>query len=401
MRLPFKKKWLVLVIVLVIVAVGWIIKSRSVPDGKPVDMAKVSNQIIRPVILSSGTLAYRTEVQLTAEVTAKVKALLVKEGDDVEKGQVLLRLDPQSYRNAIEREEAARRQNVVSIERQRVALELRRKQFERTKRLFDAKMIDNNKFDEDRNQMQLAEVELRSSEEALKRQDVILKDAREQLGKTDIVAPMTGRVVAIPIKVGETAIPSTMSLAGAQLMTLVDTSALLAELKVDEGDIARIVVGQSVDIFAAAWPERSLQGTVEKMALTPTIENQARAYKVTVKIAPSKDMILRSGMSCRAEIKLGDATPRIAVPVEAILTEDGENRQVKRFAYVVRAGVVKKTPVDIGISDDRWQEVIKGLNTGDEIVTGPGKNLHELKDGDKVFPAPKVPAPPHAAGKPA
>ncbi|HEY9103394.1 efflux RND transporter periplasmic adaptor subunit [Chitinimonas sp.] len=388
MHLPFKKKWLGLIAIILVIIVPLTLKARSAGQGKPVDMAPLASQEIRPTILASGTLAFRTEVALTAEVTAKVKEILVAEGDDVQKGQVLLRLDPESYRNAIEREEAGQRQNRIGIDRQKVALELRRKQFDRTDKLYKAGMIDHSKYDEDRNQLELAEVELKSSEEALRRASAILAEARDQLSKTEVKAPVTGRVVALPIKVGETAIPSTMSLAGAQLMTIADTSAIKAELKVDEGDIARIGMGQVVDIYAAAYQDKPLKGTVEKVALAPTVENQARAYKVTVALADIGEQKLRSGMSCRAEIYLSDGKKRLAAPVEAILSEDKDGKQTKRYLILAREGKAEKVEVELGLSDDKWQEIVKGAKAGDSIVTGPSRSLREIKAGDKLSQRP-------------
>lgn len=387
MRMPFPKKWLIIALILLVIALPLLLRAKSANAGKPVQAQPVALQAIRPTILASGTLAYRTEVALTAEVTAKVTEILVAEGDDVAAGQLLLRLDPESYRNAIEREAAGQEQNRIGIERQNVALELRRKQFERTEKLFKAGMVDKSRFDEDRNQLQLAEVELKASREALKRAEAVLADAREQLNKTEVRAPIKGRVVALPIKVGETAIPSTMSLAGAQLMTIADTSAIQAELKVDEGDIAKIVVGQRVDIFAAAYPEQALQGRVEKIALAPTVENQARAYKVTVQLQAPAELKLRSGMSCRAEIFLSDGSKQLAVPVEAILSEDKDGKRTERSVVLLQAGQARKVAVQIGISDDRWQEVRSGVKAGDLVVTGPSQTLRELKDGDKLSQA--------------
>lgn len=387
MRMPFPKKWLIIALILLVIALPLLLRAKSANAGKPVQAQTVALQAIRPTILASGTLAYRTEVALTAEVTAKVTEILVAEGDDVAAGQLLLRLDPESYRNAIEREAAGQEQNRIGIERQNVALELRRKQFERTEKLFKAGMVDKSRFDEDRNQLQLAEVELKASREALKRAEAVLADAREQLSKTEVRAPIKGRVVALPIKVGETAIPSTMSLAGAQLMTIADTSAIQAELKVDEGDIAKIVVGQRVDIFAAAYPEQALQGRVEKIALAPTVENQARAYKVTVQLQAPAELKLRSGMSCRAEIFLSDGSKQLAVPVEAIISEDKDGKRTERSVVLLQAGQARKVAVQIGISDDRWQEVRSGVKAGDMVVTGPSQTLRELKDGDKLSQA--------------
>lgn len=385
MKLPFKKKWLGLIAVVGIIAVPLVVKSKSGGDGKPVDIAIAAQQEIKPTILASGSLTYRTEVDLRSEVTARVQEILVAEGDDVKAGQLLLRLDPESYRNAIEREEAGLRQSSLSIEQQRTALELRRIQFERTRKLFEARMVDHSKFDQDKNQLQLAEVELKSSKEALRRADAVLKEAREQLGKTEIRAPMAGRVVSLPIKVGETAIPSISSQAGAQLLTIADTSAIQAEIKVDEGDIAKVNVGQAVDIYPAAYPETALKGLVEKVALASTTEGQSRAYKVTVSLKPDTSLKLRSGMSARAEIFLSDGSKRLAVPVEAVITEEKENaKTTQRFLVLAQDGKAKRVEIELGTSDDRWQEITKGLKPGDSVVTGPGKTLNELKNGDPL-----------------
>jgi HlyD family secretion protein len=245
-------------------------------------------------------------------------------------------------------------------------------------------MIDQSRFDEDRNLLELARVELKSSEEDLRRSDAVLKEAREQMAKTDILAPMSGTVVALPIKVGETAIPSTMAMSGAQLMKIADTSAIQAELKVDEADIANIVIGQQADVYAAAYPERAIRGKVEKIALAPTIETQGRAYLVTVLLDAPKDMLLRSGMSARTDIFLSDGSKRLAVPVEAVVSETGDDEKLKKHVWLSRDGRAYKASVETGISDDRWDEISKGLKAGDKVVTGPSKALRLLKAGERL-----------------
>jgi HlyD family secretion protein len=134
--------------------------------------------------LASGTLAYKVEVNLTAEVTARVRSIAVQEGDTVQEGQLLLRLDPETYNAIIAREEASVRQNRINIDRQRAVLALRKQQYERSQKLATAKLIDQNRLDEDRNQFVVSEADLRSSEEALQRSLAVLSDAREQRAKT-------------------------------------------------------------------------------------------------------------------------------------------------------------------------------------------------------------------------
>lgn len=384
--MKFNRKWAIAAGIVLLLALPVVIKKIRGDSGIEVEVAKVAVQPIRPSILASGLLAYREEVNLTSEVLAKVAEILVAEGDTVEKGQVLLRLDPETYRNAIEREEANRRQSLISIERQRLAVALRQKQFTRSEQLLAQRMIDQARFDEERNQLELAKVELRSSEESLRRADTVLRDARELLEKTEIKAPIDGVVVALPIKVGETAIPSTNALMGAQLMKIADTSAIQAELKVDEADIARIVVGQSVELYAAAYPDDAIPGEISQIALAPTLEvgSQGRAYKVTALLAAPGDMKLRSGMSARADIFLGDGGEVLAVPVEAVLSEEGEDKKTVRHVWKRVDGLARKQEVEVGLSDDRWEEIVSGLKAGDEIVIGPGKVLRRIREGDRL-----------------
>lgn len=384
--MKFNRKWLIAGLVVAVVAVPVIVKKNRGASATEVEMTQIAAQAVQPTILASGTLAFRDEVKLTSEVTGKVREILVREGDTVEAGQLLLSLDPELYNNAIEREEASLRQTRIAIERQRAQVALRQKQFERSRVLVASSLIDRNRFDEDRNQLEVAQADLRTSEESLRRAEAVLSDAREQRAKTEIRSPISGRIVSLPIKIGETAIPSTSSLAGAQLMTIADTSQIQAELKVDEADIAKVVVGQKAEVFAAAYPDRALRGTVEQIALAPTIEGQGRAYKVTVRIDAAAGLALRSGMSVRSDIFLGDGQRRLAVPVEAVMSEAGEDGKVSRHVWLADDGKARKAAIETGVSDDRWETVLKGVSAKDTVIVGPAKALRRLRDGERVIP---------------
>ena len=380
---PKTKKWLAGGLVVAVLVLPFVVRGLRGESATGVDIATVAAQPVRPTILASGALAYGTEVNLTSEVVAKVERILVQEGDVVEQGQLLLTLDPESYRNAIERESAGRRQSAIGLERLRANLRLREAQFKRSQALAAQQLIDRNRLEEDRLALETARAELASQGEGLRRSQAVLGDAYEQLAKTEIRAPIAGRIVELPIKVGETAIPSTNALAGAKLMKLADTSALLAELKVDEADIAKVEIGQQVDVYPAAYPQTALRGAVEKIALAPTLENQARSYKVTVRLGAPGTMKLRSGMSARADLYLGGGGKQLAVPVEAVVTEIKEKSE-STHVWVVRDGKAKKVAVKTGLSDDRWQAIATGVAAGDQVVTGPAKTLRRLKDGEAV-----------------
>lgn len=378
------KRWIGAAVVVLVIAVPLAYQRFSASGGTPVELMPLAEQEVRPNVLASGTLAFKTEVNLTAEVTARVASILVQEGDIVKEGQLLLRLDPETYNNIIAREEAGVRQNRISIERQRAVVALRKQQYERSQTLAAANLIDKNRLDEDRNQYIVAEADLKSSEEALSRATAVLSDAREQRAKTEIRAPISGRIVSLPIKVGEVAIPSTASLAGAQLMKIADTSAIQAEVKVDEADVAKISLEQKADVFAAAYPDTALPSKVEKIALTPTIDGQGRSYKVTLAIDASPDLLLRSGMSARAVIFLGDGSRQLAVPLEAVVTESPEKNVVNRFVWQNVGGKARKVAIVTGLSDDRWEVIESGVPAGASIIVGPGRILRRLTEGERV-----------------
>lgn len=383
--MKFNKKWLAAVLVVAVVAVPLIVKKARGTSATGVDLAVVAAQQVQPSILASGVLAFRNEVNLTAEVTAKVRTILIKEGDTVTQGQTLLLLDPELYNNAIEREQASLRQSRIGIERQRDLVALRQKTYERSRVLAEQRLIDRARLDEDRNQLDLARADLRTSEETLLQAESVLNDAREQRARTVIRSPITGRVVSLPIKVGETAVPSTSAFAGAQLMKIADTSEIIAELKVDEADIAKIDIGQRAEVFAAAYPDTALKSTVEQIALAPTIEGQGRAYKVTVRLVAPADLKLRSGMSVRSNIFLGDGQRKPAVPVEAVVIETEGKDTAKRYVWLSRDGKAAKVEVQTGVSDDRWETVLKGVAAGDTVIVGPTQSLRLLREGEPVI----------------
>jgi HlyD family secretion protein len=167
-------------------------------------------------------------------------------------------------------------------------------------------------------------------------------------------------------------------------MKIADTSAIQAEVKVDEADVAKISLEQKADVFAAAYPDTALPSKVEKIALTPTIDGQGRSYKVTLAIDASPDLLLRSGMSARAVIFLGDGSRQLAVPLEAVVTESPEKNVVNRFVWQNVGGKASKVAIVTGLSDDRWEVIESGVPAGASIIVGPGRILRRLTEGERV-----------------
>ncbi|NHQ92187.1 efflux RND transporter periplasmic adaptor subunit [Janthinobacterium lividum] len=369
---------------------------------------------IRASVLASGTLMYQQQVQLSSEVIGRVTAILVQEGERVTAGQALLRIDDAQSRAEVAQQQSVVRQQQINIDNQRLALHNQESQFQRKQTLYSHQMIASSALEDAQYALDQARIQLRNSAEALQQTQAVLKQAVDRAAKTVVTAPLNGTVTAIDIKTGETAVPNQVGYRGSSLLTIANTRTLMAEISVDEADIARIRAGQQVAIFTAAHPDRVLHGAVQSIALSPQRNDGAagngalaRSYLIKLSLTDAAGVLLHAGMSCRAEIYTASAGAALSAPLQAILSPAGdksdsaeaalgERRTVAsrqreagsgQYVLVARDGVVTRKPVKLGIADDERQEIISGLQLGDAIITGPYKVLRQLKSGDRVAPS--------------
>jgi HlyD family secretion protein len=371
------------------VSVPAALKVRDGGEQKEVEAEAIEMRVLSPTILASGTLTYQTEVKLVPEIIGRVKELHVKEGDEVAKGDLLLRLDPAAQQAQVAQLEATVTQSRLNIERQKVNATTQATKFRRYQALRDQGVIDANTYDEVASAHELAQVELRTSSAALLQTEAQLRQARENLAKTEVRAPITGRVTALFIKLGETAVPAVTSIAGSDLMIVADTSNLFAEVNVNETDVARVGPGQEAHIVPAAFPDKSWVGKVETVAVSPrSVAGQSKSYPVKIRIGNIEDIQFHTGMSCRAEISTRSTTgrPTLSVPVAAVRYEEVANRNEKAKAsiYVIENGKVAQREIETGIADDDYIEILKGATAGEQIITGPSRTLRFLNAGDRV-----------------
>jgi HlyD family secretion protein len=380
----------ILTLVGVVVAVVLlVVAQRRGGDVKRIEIGVVEERVITPTVLASGSLTYQTEVSIRTEVMGRVASLNVKEGDMVKKGDVLLRLDPATLQAQVDALEAGLRQSRLAIERARVAAETIETKWKRYQQLRQSGVIDANTYDEVRSQRDQAQVELKASIENAAQTEAQLAQAREQLAKTVLRAPIDGRVTQLVIKLGETAVPSATSIAGSDLLTIADTSNMYAEVNVNETDVALVVPGQTAKIVPAAFPDESWEGVVETVAVSPRqVQGQGKSYPVKIRLQATPELRFHTGMSCRAEIatRTSDAKPVPAVPVQAVKYEEGETRDepTRASVFVIEDRRALQRPVEVGIADDAWIAVTKGVSVGERIAIGPVRELRYLRDGDRV-----------------
>ena len=384
-------------------------KSQGSIEAVQVDIASAETQEIKSSILASGTLIYKHQVQLRSEVIGQVSEVLIEEGDVVARDQVLMRLEPRTFAADVEQHSAFVRIQTIAIERQQKQLENIASQWQRNSNLFERKMIGRDAYELIDNQHALAKIDLRSCEEALQQAQATLDKALERLEKTVFRSPIDGVATSVDIKVGETAISGTTNIVGSNLITVADPSSILVEVEVDEADIANLRIGQKADIFAVAFPDQALIGEVLSIATSAKRSDRRQGLSFTVKVllADTGAIDIRPGMSCRAEIFTNVKGDTIAVPIEAIVYTEvdddpsnietqehdeagvitvslSDSSDVKTHVFIMLDGNAVKREVELGISNDQLQEIIAGLEVGDQVITGPSRTLGQLEDGSPV-----------------
>jgi HlyD family secretion protein len=382
------KKILIILVILVLV-VGIPVGQSLLGGGEAVTVIvePLGPRSIQTSVLASGRLVHEEEVNLSTEQPGRVTAIHVQEGEQVTAGQLLLEIDDERYRTTVEQRQAAVRMQEIAIERQRTALENQRVQWQRMAELSARDLIDDDSFDTATNNLRLAEIDLESGQEQLRQAEAQLAQTEDDLRKTRVYAPIAGTVTSLDIEVGETAISSSTNVPGSSLMTIADTSSILTEVNVDEADIASIRIGQRVEIFAIAFPDDPVEGVIESIAVSAKVAEgeQGRSFAVKIRITDTRGIQLRPGMSCRAEIFTDLRDDVLAAPIQAIIIEEDLNEdETAYYAFRQDGDQVRRVDVEIGISDDTWQEITSGLGAGDIIVIGPDRALRNLEDGDRV-----------------
>jgi HlyD family secretion protein len=362
-------------------------RSGTQGEGLLVSIETVKTGELRSSVIASGSLMFRDEVQLRSEIIGKVIDVAVVEGAAVQKGQLLLQLDPELPQAELEQQQASVSLQNIAIAKQKQVIHNIGQRWTRQKALRKTGSIGEQTFEDIDHQWKLAKIDLESREHSLSQAQAALNKAQDLLEKTRITSPLTGIVTALDVKVGETVITGTTNIVGSSLMTIASPEDIIAEVYIDEADIANLALEQNADIFAVAYPDVAINGTVESISSTarqyPGRDGQK--FKIEIRLNNVSDITLFSGMSCRAEIFREEAVDQITVPIEAIQFDE-EEKSLKKQAYVFleQEGKAKKVMVELGASSDERQAVNQGLDLGQNLITGPYRQLKKLEDGNTV-----------------
>jgi membrane fusion protein (multidrug efflux system) len=316
----------------------------------------VAPALLRELVVdlsASGSVQAQRSVTVSAEVAARVVELPIEQGDPVERGELLLRLDDRDIRHRIEAARAS-----VSSEQ----LSLARQDYQRKERLFEDGAVVRSVYEQAKSRYLSLEAAYRSTQ-------ATVSGLEEQLAKTRLSAPIAGVVTRIVVAAGEVVAP------GSPLLTLENTDRMLVRLELADRDFVKVRLGQPAEATAAAFPGRVFRGEVSRLGsaadpVTRTFEVEARLY--------NPDRVLRPGLIVTLRIVLG-REPGLVVPAEAVVEEHNGRGAV----FAVRGGVARHLEVGLGRRLDREVQVTEGLSEGDEVVV---VGHQDLVDGQAVEP---------------
>ncbi|WP_434927734.1 efflux RND transporter periplasmic adaptor subunit [Shewanella sp. HL-SH5] len=354
-------------------------KNKSRDVGVQVDTQSVSKSSINDTILASGNLQFSREIQIRSELTGIVQHVHVKEGQLVKKGEILIEIDPKSFLADVRKAKAAVEIQLIEIERLK---EIESETARRAKQhigLVAKGLMDKDTSAQLQSQLRIAQIDVLAAQQGLEQYRATMVQSQNRLDKTRFVAAIDGLISTVDIKVGETVIAGTTNIVGSPLMTLADTKSYVAQIRVDEADVANIAIGQDVEVFLAATPRQAVLGKIDSISTSAKNDgiNKGLYYKVEVTL--DAEQMVYPGMSCRAEILLARSDRELTVPVAAI-NRDEEGY----FVWIVEANKATKKSVKLGMSTDTEQVILSGVVQNDLVITGPSRLVSSLEEGREV-----------------
>lgn len=435
------KNILIVVAVLVVAIIvaksaGWIGKSKVIQ----VAVTKAELKEVIETVSASGKIQPEVEVKLSPEVSGEIVELNVKEGDLVKKGQLLCKIKPDILISGYERTVAsynAQKATVASAQQQIVQSEANFKNIEarykRNQTLFKEKVLSAAEFDAATAEYLTAKSNLESAKQSLigakfglEQSGAVVKEASDNLARTNIYAPVDGVVSKLLVEKGERVV-GTAQMSGTEIMTIANLNSMEVNVDVNENDINRLTLGDTAIIEVDAFLDKKFKGVVTEIASSATVvgasADQVTNFAVKVRILPEsyegsksktgQSSPFRPGLSATVDIQT-ERTRGLVVPIQSVTVREEEKKQEdkpansnnvddkkekqkpksKEYVFVVEAGVAKQVEVKTGIQDDQNIIIISGLKAGQQVISAPyaaiSKNLNdksevEVVDKSKLF----------------
>ena len=322
----------------------------------------VSVRDISFAISAAGEITPAEQVSVRPEVSGRIDKLPVDIGDKVKKGDVLFTLDDTDLQTEKSQRQIEIEGAKLLVTTAQLAMEKNDMTFMRNKDLFAQKLVSKETFDNNRIEVETSKNGLAISQNNLARSQSALQVVEDKLTKTKIVAPFDCTVLTRPVSVGQAVSGASGVNSGTEVLTVADLSELIINAHINQADVTRLAVNQKVQIGVEAVPGLKLFGRLDRIAPQATIKNGIKGFSTRIIVKNDETTGVRPGMTAKLTIPLQSADNVIAIPLAAVFTDKGE-----RFAYVRAGGGFARVPIQIGVSDYDFAEVIKGLVGGETV----------------------------------
>ncbi len=413
-----------LVVLGIVVSIIWSKREKPIP----VTTEKAIRKTIVQTVSATGKVQPELEVKISPEVAGEIIELPVEDGKEVKKGDLLVRVRPDSYKALVEQQEAAISAAKATNLQQKATMMKTEQDFKRAEDLFNKKLISVQEYNAAQAASDVAKNTYESSLHEIERAQAGSSQARDQLSKTTIYSPIDGTVTILNSKQGERLV-ATGQFAGTEVMRVADLGHMEARVDVNENDVVNVKVGDKVEVKVDAYTDRKFHGTVYQIGNTGKTTGSGTQEEVTnfeVKIRiEDHDVVLKPALSCTAEIQTNAVKDVVAVPMQAVTIRTGESNlspeeienkrkkvaqrdkgdnnaefvneraekvaqkeereKLSKVVFVKRGNKAQIAKVTTGISDDTYTEIKSGVQPGDEVISGSYSAIsRKLKDGAKV-----------------
>ena len=397
----------VLFIVLAIVAK----KSGKIGTQPMIEVVVEKPQISTIVesISANGKIQPEVEVKISPEVSGEIIELTVKEGDNVERGQLLCRIKPDTYISMRERVAASLNSTKARLTQAEAQLLQSELAFNRSKLLFEQKAISESEFENAKTTFQIAQADVKAALFNVESSEASLKEAIENLNKTTIYAPMSGIISKLSVELGERVV-GTAQMAGTEILRIADLARMETRVSVNENDIVRVKLQDTSLIYVDAYPDQIFKGIVTQIANSASVAgasvDQVTTFEVRIfLLANSYDHLIkpnqlnpfRPGMSTNVDIQTTTKNNILTVPIQAVTTrsdtasnnqtESSENIMAKMLevVFITTNDTARMVKVKTGIQDNKIIEITEGLTGNEEVVIAPFSAITRLLEDGKLI----------------
>jgi HlyD family secretion protein len=385
-------------------------------QGKEVETNVVSSLTIVETVSATGKIQPESEIKISSEVSGEIIELPIKEGDVVKKGQLLVRVNPDLYTSGLNRSVASLSNTKAGLSQAEAQLKEAQANYSRNKTLFEKGVISKSEWDRFIAAFESAKAAKEAAYYMVQSASATVTEARENLGRTTIFAPVDGTISRLDAELGERVV-GTQQMAGTEILRVANLNNMEVEVDVNENDIVKINIGDSTNIEVDAYLKKQFKGLVTSIsnsASNAITADQVTNFKVKIRILkesyadltegkPENFSPFRPGMTATVDIITKRKVNVLGVPISAVVVKTdttgsklkelkdetkGTSKLDKKMECVfVKVGDVAKIRViKTGIQDDTFIEVLEGLKKDEEIIVGPYTLVtKELNSGDKVF----------------